>query len=381
MNPEGATALVLSAGFSERMGEFKPLMTLGGMTLLERVIRLFQSAGVNRIHVVVGHRAIELTPLIQRLGGHCVLNVRYADGMFSSVAAGVASLDERTESFFVMPVDIPLVRAATIRILISTFRPGTTVICHPIFLGRRGHPTLIDRRFIKTITDWRGNGGLKALLDRFESEALDVPVADEFILQDMDSPDDYQRMQRCLKTYAVLSSAECHALLVERLKVPASVWAHGRAVAEQALYIGRALVAAGCRLNLDLIYATALVHDMARGEPGHARQGGRILRELNMPQMAEIVETHMDLSIEKTDPICEAEVVFLSDKLICEDRFVGIDARFLQRLNDHRTEPEIQASIRSRLKSVYRSAERIESITGRPLASLDYTRRIDESLR
>jgi CTP:molybdopterin cytidylyltransferase MocA len=42
MRPESATALVLSAGFSERMGDFKPLMMLGGMTILERVFRLFK---------------------------------------------------------------------------------------------------------------------------------------------------------------------------------------------------------------------------------------------------------------------------------------------------------------------------------------------------
>ena len=115
MNPASVTALVLAAGFSERMGDFKPLMMLGGMTVLERVIRLFQSVGVDRIHVVVGHRSDELSSLIDRWGARSIVNARYAEGMFSSVAAGVSSLDERTESFFVLPVDIPLVRPATLR--------------------------------------------------------------------------------------------------------------------------------------------------------------------------------------------------------------------------------------------------------------------------
>lgn len=84
MNPESAAALVLSAGSSERMGDFKPLIMLGGMTVLERVIRLFQSTRVSRIHVVVGHRSAELIPLIERWGARAVVNVRYAEGMFSS---------------------------------------------------------------------------------------------------------------------------------------------------------------------------------------------------------------------------------------------------------------------------------------------------------
>ncbi len=370
MKPECVTAIVLAAGFSERMGDFKPLMMLGEMTVLERVIRLFQSVGVGRVHVVTGHRAAELTPLIERWGGRSVVNVRYAEGMYASVVAGVASLDESAASFFVLPVDIPLVRQATLRSLIEAFPDGRAAICHPTFQGRRGHPPLIGRRFSAAIMSGQGNGGLKALLERYESEAVEVPVADEFILQDLDSPNDYQRLFDRLKTRDILSPAECHALLHERLRVSPAVWNHGYAVAEQALRIGRALTAAGCRLDLGLIHAAALVHDMARGGPDHARRGADILRGLDMPLMAEIVEAHMDLKVEMGGPIREAEVVFLADKLICEDRFVGIDRRFSPRLQDHHADPRTEASIRSKLESARRSAVRIESVIARPLASL-----------
>ncbi len=369
MKPEYVAAVVLAAGFSERMGDFKPLMMLGGMTVLERVIRLFQSVGIGRIHVVIGHRAAELRPCIDRWGGRNVENADYAQGMFSSVAAGVSSLDERAGSFFVLPVDIPLVRPATLRCLMEAFSGGAAGICHPTFQGQRGHPPLIDRRFRSVIADWTEAGGLKALLDRFDAEAADVPVADEYILQDMDGPDDHRRLCERLEARGILSPTECRALLVERLKVPPAVWAHGRAVAEQALRIGRALTATGCRLNLGLIYAAALVHDMARGAPDHARRGADILRGLDMPLMAEIVEAHMDLNVEMEGPIREAEVVFLADKLICEDRLVGIDRRFSPRLQDHRADPRIEAAIRSKLESARRSADRIESVIGRPLTS------------
>jgi len=370
MKANSVAAIVLAAGFSERMGDFKPLMMLGGMTVLERVIRLFQSIGVSRIHVVTGHRAAELTPLIDRWGGRSVVNARYREGMYASVAAGVSSLEESVAAFFVLPVDIPLVRPATLRGLIRAFPDGRSAICHPTFQGRRGHPPLIGRHFRAAIMDGPENGGLKALLEGYDSEAIDVPVADEFILQDLDRPDDYQGLCDRLKTRDILSPAECHALLVEILKVPPAVWAHGRAVAEQALRIGRALTAADCRLDLRLIYAAALVHDVARAEPDHARRGADILREWDMPRMAEIVEAHMDLNVPMEGPIREAEVVFLADKLICEDSWVGIDRRFSARLQDHRADPRIEASIRSKLDSARRSAGRVESVIGRPLTSL-----------
>lgn len=199
MNPESATALVLSAGFSERMGDFKPLMKLGGITILERVIRLFQSTGVSRIHVVVGHRASELSPLIDRWGACSVVNVNYTEGMFSSVTAGVSSLDEATESFFVLPVDIPLVRPATLRALLQAFPAGADAICHPTFGGRRGHPPLIGGLHIRSILEWRGEGGLRGLLTRLERHAFDVAVVDEFIHADMDTPEDYRRLAGLLE--------------------------------------------------------------------------------------------------------------------------------------------------------------------------------------
>lgn len=370
MKPESVTAIVLAAGLSERMGDFKPLMRLGGMTVLERVIRLFQSAGVGRIHVVTGHRAAELTPLVDRCGGRSIVNARYREGMYASAAAGVSSLAGGAAAFFVLPVDIPLVRPATLRSLMGAFPDGGAAICHPTFQGRRGHPPLIGRHVSAAILNGQGNGGLKAVLERYESEAVGVPVADEFILLDLDGPDDYQRLCDRLKTRDILSPAECHALLVERLKVPRAVWNHGRAVAEQALRIGRALTATGCRLDLGLIRAAALVHDMARGEPDHARRGAGILRELDMPLMAEIVEAHMDLNVAMGDPIREAEVVFLADKLICEDRFVGIDRRFSPRLQNLRADPRTEASIRAKLESARRSADRVEAVIGRPLTSL-----------
>ncbi len=370
MNPESATALVLAAGFSKRMGDFKPLMKLGGMTVLERVIRLFQSGGINRIHVVVGHRADELMSHVERWGARSVVNARYAEGMFSSVAAGVASLAENTASFFVLPVDIPFVRAATIGDLLQAFPAGTAGICHPTFGGRRGHPPLIGGYHSRGLLQWRGSGGLGALLARLEQHAVDVPVVDEFIHHDMDRPADYLHMVERLKRREVFSPAECEALLNDRLQVPPDVAAHGRAVADLALRLGKALNQAGLALDLHLICAAALVHDMARGELDHARGGAKLLRELHMPRMAEIVATHMEIPWSEEQPVREAEVVFLADKLVAEDRFVGLAERFDRRLNAFPVDSQARDGARRRLATARKLAARIEALTGRSPASL-----------
>ncbi|MBI5581010.1 MAG: NTP transferase domain-containing protein [Deltaproteobacteria bacterium] len=380
MNPESVTALVLSAGFSERMGDFKPLMMLGGMTILERVIRLFQTIGVRRIHVVVGHRAAELTALIDRWGARSVVNVCYAEGMFSSVVAGVSSLDEGTGSFFVLPVDIPLVRPATLRDLLQAFPAAAAAICHPTFRGRRGHPPLIGSHHIRSILEWREEGGLGALLTRLEQHAVNVAVVDEFIHQDMDRAEDYRRMAGRLESREIFSPAECAALLNDRVYVPPAVPAHGRAVAEMAMRIGQALNHAGFSLNLRLICAAALVHDVARGGPDHARRGGKLLRDLDMPLLAEIVETHMDMAVGVGRQIKEAEVVFLADKLVQEDRFVGLAERFRLRMRDSSADSREHDSARRRLDAARKIAERIEAVIGRSLESLRDGSRVADTI-
>ena len=370
MNPKATTAVILSAGFSKRMGDFKPLMTLGRMTVLERTIQLFQSAGIFRIHVVTGHRSADLALRIECWGARNVFNPFYREGMFSSVAAGVSSLDEATQAFFVLPVDIPLVRPATIRDLLDTFQPGTAAICHPTFQGRRGHPPLIGAQHIGSVLSWREQGGLAALLARLERFAVDVPVVDEFIHSDMDTPEDCHRMTRRLQSRKAFSQAECETLMIDRLRVPPAVADHGRAVAETAACIANALNEAGLSLNLRLIRAAALVHDMARGSVDHAGQGANLLRSLDMHKMAEIVENHMEIAWSEGQQIHEAEVVFLADKLVQEDRYVGLGERFRRRMNDFCVDSQAHAGIRRRIGTARKIAEQIEAVTGRTLESL-----------
>jgi hypothetical protein len=211
---------------------------------------------------------------------------------------------------------------------------------------------------------------LAALLTRLEDHAVDVAVVDEFIHRDMDRPKDYRLLIDRLKHRDVFSPAECAALLTDRLHVTSAVAAHCRAVADMAVRIGEALNHAGVSLNLGLIRAAALVHDLARNEPDHARRGAKLLQDLDMPQMAAIVATHMDMTLDEGEPISETEVVFLADKLVREDRFVGLAERFRPRLDDHLADPLAHESARRKFETARIMAERIETVIGCSLESL-----------
>jgi CTP:molybdopterin cytidylyltransferase MocA len=195
-------AIILAAGLSSRMGDFKPLLPLGRATVLERVVNLFKQAGVSDIRVVVGHRAEELWPLLEGWGIRGVANPAYGEGMFTSVRAGVASLEPGVAAFFMHPVDIPLVSPATVQALCQVRGQAGEQILYPTFQGRRGHPPLISISLAAAITSWPGEGGLKALLRRYEGQAREIAVPDEFILRDMDHPGEYARLARAWELLA-----------------------------------------------------------------------------------------------------------------------------------------------------------------------------------
>jgi len=360
-------AIVLAAGFSERMGEFKPLLPLGGVTVLERCVALFRNAGIDDVRVVTGHRGVELEPLLERLGVRIVANPQYREGMFSSVVAGLGTLGAEVDYFFVLPVDVPLVRVATIRRQFELCRQEHADVIYPRFMGKRGHPPLIASRLSREIVVWQGMGGLMAALAQWASAAFDVDVADGNILLDMDTPDDYRFLQEKVERLEIPTPEECRALMENVLCVPEQIVRHGRAVAQVAVRLGRELNHAGCNLDIPLLAAAGLLHDIAKGEPDHAAAGARILCEYGFGVVAKLVATHMDISISERDEITACEVLYLADKLLRGERLLPLAERFRYKLERYAGDPVILDKVSARLKTAQSIQKRIEFKLGRSL--------------
>lgn len=184
-------AVILAAGLSSRMQQFKPLLPLGGETITDHIISTFLNCGIE-VFLIVGHRQDELRAAIKKHDITIIENPDYRQGMFTSIQAGIRRLEPAYQAFFIMPVDIPLVRESTIRRLLDTGAEQPDKIVYPVFGKKRGHPPLIPSSFVFPILFWQGGGGLKAFLKSQEEMALDLPVADSNILFDIDTPDDYE---------------------------------------------------------------------------------------------------------------------------------------------------------------------------------------------
>jgi CTP:molybdopterin cytidylyltransferase MocA len=350
------------------MGAFKPLLPLGDITVVERVIQLFQSVGVEEICVVTGHRKAELGARLAGAGVTLVENPHYADGMFSSIRAGMANLPSHCHGVFLLPVDIPLVRPATLLLLMEAFThhaaADTTV--HPIFAGRRGHPPLIPASLIPVIGKHSDSGGLRSLLEAPGALSLEVSVPDRFIHKDMDLPASYEALQGELATHPIPDAAECETLLAvatARAALP-FLGGHSRLVAAGASAIGEALVRVGEELDLKLIQAGALLHDIAKGHGQHAQKGAAYLRRLGFERVAEIVGQHNDVELVGTG-VGEAAVVFIADKYICGQTLVPMAERFARAMERFGADPEARTNIRRRWTTARLIRDRIEALSGR----------------
>lgn len=369
MRPKKISAIILAAGESKRMHGFKPMLPLGDVTVMERAIYLFKNAGIDEVLVVVGHRAHQLIPLLEREKVHYVVNASYRDGMFSSVVCALKHLQPGCDGFFVLPVDIPLIRQYTVLELLNAYTTSCETIIYPTFKGQRGHPPLIASDFNKRILAWSGEGGLRAFLKMFESRSRDVEVADQGVLLDLDTTVDYRIMQDRCGRLDVPTEEECGALMSKVFGKQSRVAAHCAEVGRIAVQLAEALKDSGLDLDIELIRAAALLHDIARGQPGHASAGARMLADMGFLRVAEVVRVHMDLEYSE-EAIGPAEIVYLADKLVEADRLVSLQERFEKKMIFFASNSEIQRLISRRLNSAFEIERRIELQLGKPLKGL-----------
>lgn len=362
---EKTAALILSAGSSMRMGEFKPLLRLQGCTVIESAVSCFRGAGISEIIAVIGHRAADMIPLLERIGVAYVINEDYSRGMFSSILAGVKWISGRFSGILLLPVDIPMVRPRTVEVILDGCRRSGKGIIYPSFLGERGHPPYISSKYFGDILSSDPSGNLRSVLSRFGDDSLSVEVVDQSVLMDIDTPEDLQNAESYLSHRNAPSKDECTAIF-RKYKTPASVIRHGEAVSGLACRIASLVNERGaCSLDLNLVRAGALLHDIARDKADHASAGALLLDQLGYPEVAGVIAGHMDIYVNtSTTAIDETSVVYLADKMIMEDLPVPLEKRFSDSMSRFSGEPDAMKNIKRREAAALIIRERIERLCG-----------------
>lgn len=182
--------VILAAGLSSRMGEFKPLLEIGGKSMARRVVELMRNAGADPVIVVTGHQHEELETHLAGCGARYVFNPDYASTQqLDSLRLGLAALPGDCERVLVSPADIPLVQLDTVERLLAVAGDFIRPRCG----GRTGHPVVLSAGLIPELLRYDGPGGLKGAVRQSGCAVQDVAVDDPGVLMDNDTRSDFQR--------------------------------------------------------------------------------------------------------------------------------------------------------------------------------------------
>lgn len=184
-------AVIVAAGMSTRMKQFKQLMKVGDLTFADRVVLNFRRAGVRDIVMVTGYQAALLEKSLCGKGVVFLRNEAYETSqMFDSAKLGLGYMMGRCDRVFFCPVDVPFFMDETLKLEMTREEKLVYPICH----NRIGHPILFDASLIPDILAYEGGRGLKGALDSLTNTQTTcyLPVSDEGAVMDADTREDLQ---------------------------------------------------------------------------------------------------------------------------------------------------------------------------------------------
>ena len=203
----GAVAgVVLAAGSSTRMGRNKLFFELDGETLLRRVVRRAIDAGLDPVLVVVGHERERAREALSGLSCTPVDNPDHAKGINRSLRTGISRVPEPARAAVVMLADMPFVTSRMIAALVSRYRESTAPLVISAYGDVNAPPMLYDRALFPELQRMEGEGCGRQVVRRHRDEAIAVSWP-QAALQDIDVPEDYERIRAELEARAAGDAA------------------------------------------------------------------------------------------------------------------------------------------------------------------------------
>jgi molybdenum cofactor cytidylyltransferase len=184
-------AVILAAGRSTRMGGPNKLVAeIGGRPLVRIAAAQALASRAGPVIVVTGHQREKVESALQGLDVRLVHNPNFAEGLSTSVKAGLAAVPGEADGAIVCLGDMPQVRSPLIDKLIAAFDPerGALVVI-PTIDGKRGNPVVWSRRFFPELMALEGDVGARNMIARYAEAVAEVPLTDTAALIDVDTPE------------------------------------------------------------------------------------------------------------------------------------------------------------------------------------------------
>jgi len=337
--------LIAAAGMSSRMKDFKPLMPMGDKTVIETTIENYKLLGINRIVIVIGHQGYKIKELLKDEDIIFVKNESYETShMFDSICLGIKEIANTVDLLFITPADSPFVQQFTLKKMLEEINTPSIKIIQPSYMGKNGHPLLLKKEAFRDILDHDGTMGLQGVIAKMGKKCKNISFEDPGLAMDADLQKDYLNLLKFNEDKRYPTVDMCRRIQ-DYFHMTDEVKRHCEKVAEEALNICRQLN----NIDTKKVVAAALLHDIAKGKPNHAKVGAQWLKDMGYEEISEIVAEHMELN-SISSAITEKEVVFLADKLIYKDKLVTINERFSNKENMYKNNKEALQTVERRKK-------------------------------
>ena len=182
-------AIIVASGKKASNDSFLPMIKIGSISAVLRLIKTFQQAGAAPIVLVAGSQSEKLEKHVSRMGIVYLSDSGNAcHEMIDYAKIGFAYLKDKCGQVLVAPVDVPLFTSDTVQCLTGS----GALLASPVFNGKRGHPLLISNSLIPFFLQYQGENGLKGAMDVCDCQRTNIDVSDAGVLYDVNSGDDYQ---------------------------------------------------------------------------------------------------------------------------------------------------------------------------------------------
>jgi len=181
------------------MGSPKALLDFLGLPFVVRILEALEALEVKTRVVVLGPDAPRVQPAIA--GHDCIIveNPEPETGPIASLRGALRGLQPlQPHGILVWPVDLPHVRVSTVERVMEAHRRSGAPVVVPTFAERRGHPVIWGSALFGELLEnaVATREGARVVLHAHEREIVTVPVDDPAVVDQVNTPEDYERLVR-----------------------------------------------------------------------------------------------------------------------------------------------------------------------------------------
>jgi molybdenum cofactor cytidylyltransferase len=190
----GLFCIVLAAGASRRFGSAKQLAKFRGQPLVTRAMRLAEAVSGQQSVLVAGNQWPLVAAACAPLAGYLVVNPDFAEGLGSSIVAGVSAVAASATGVLLLMADQPLIDAGHLHDMIEAWSQNPQCIVASEFNGIDGPPVLFPASVFPELRALQGDSGARGVLQANASRVIRVncPAA----ATDVDVPADLETIDR-----------------------------------------------------------------------------------------------------------------------------------------------------------------------------------------